>query len=236
MKIYEDEHVGKKIGIYEILYLNDYKSKDGHKVYHIKCTECGWENDIQYRFIKELSQICKHLSVSGYYTSFNGKKSWTNRRIKRAFDAMYLRCYDENNKDYRWYGAKGVQICNEWLKNPLSFETWSTQNGYRNDLTIDRIDSDGDYSPENCQWIPLKENSRKAGKVNWITVNGETLTGRQWAEKLNLGVNRINTIIRERGLDAAENLIRSIIEDPGTIEQRGLNQSLLSIYDVKIDC
>ena len=235
MKIYEDEHVGEKIGIYEILYLNDYKSKDGHKIYHIKCTECGWENDIQYRRIKELSQICKHLSDSGYYTSFNGKKSWTNRRIKRAFDAMYLRCYDENSKDYRWYGAKGVQICKEWLQNPLLFEKWAINNGYADDLTIDRIDSDGDYSPENCQWIPLEENSRKAGKVNWITVNGETLTGRQWADKLNLGTNRINTIIRERGLDAAKNLIRSIVENPDVVKQRKVNQSLLSIYDVEIN-
>ena len=60
MKIYDDKHVGEKIGIYEILYMRDYKSNDGHKVYHIKCNECGWESDIQYRNIKHLSQKCNH--------------------------------------------------------------------------------------------------------------------------------------------------------------------------------
>ena len=235
MKIYEDKHVGEKIGIYNILYLNDYKSKDGHKVYHIKCDECGWENDVQYRHIKELSTMCNHLTISGSYVNFNGRNSWTNYRIKKIFDGMCSRCYNINNKDYRWYGEKGIQVCKEWLNNPLLFEEWALHNGYINNLTIDRIEADKDYCPENCQWIPLEENTRKAGKVNWITVNNETLTGKQWAEKLNLGPNTINTVVKKYGLDAATDLIYNIIENPELITQRKPNQSFLSIYNIQID-
>lgn len=236
MRIYEDEHVGEKIGIYEILYLNDYKSKDGHKVYHIKCTECGWENDIQYRNIKTLSKVCNHLTTWGSYVNFNGRHSWKNQRIKKIFDGMCARCYNKKNKDYKWYGKKGVSVYSEWINNPLLFEEWAFNNGYEDHLTIDRLDADKDYCPDNCQWIPLEENSRKAGAVNWITVNGETLTGRQWSEKLNLGTNRINTIIREHGLDIAKDLISELTNHPELTKDRKINQSILSICDIQIDC
>lgn len=235
MKIYEDEHVGEKIGIYEILYLNDYKSKDGHKVYHIKCTECGWENDIRYKDIKALSKTCKHLTIAGSYVNFNGRMAWKNHRIKKIFEGMRNRCYNKDLRDYKWYGDKGIKIYSEWVKNPLLFEEWALNNGYKDNLTIDRINSDGDYSPENCQWIPLEENSRKAGKVNWIAVNGETLTGKQWANKLNLGPNMINTIIREYSIDTAKKFIQNVIENPNILKQRKSNQSLLSVYDIQID-
>lgn len=236
VKIYEDEHVGEKIGIYEILYLNDYKSKDGHKVYHIKCTECGWECDIQYRHIKSLSKVCNHLAIGGSYIDFSGKNKWTNHRIRKIFNGMCSRCYNTNNDDYKWYGEKGIGVCKEWISNPLLFEEWALNNGYNDNLTIDRIESDKDYCPENCQWIPLEENSRKAGNVNWITVDDVTLTGRQWSEKLNLGINTINTITRKYNLEVAVDFIRKVMEKPELAMQRKPKQSFLSIYDIKVDC
>lgn len=231
--IMEDEHVGENIGVYEVLYLCDYKSNDGHKMYHIKCSECGWENDIQYRNIKALSKTCNHLTACGSYVNFNGKNSWKNQRIKSIFDGMRDRCYNVNSDDYRWYGQKGIKICNEWAKNPLIFEEWALSNGYNAGLTIDRIDSDKDYCPDNCQWIPLEENSRKAGRVNWITVNDETLTGHQWSEKLGLGTNTINTAIREHGLDKTKELIARMIADPPALKNRKPRTTWFSVYGIE---
>lgn len=235
MKIYEDQHVGDKIGIYQVLYLHHNKSKDGHKIYHICCTECGWETDIQYRNIKALSKTCNHLTMCGSYVNFNGKHQWKYPRLKKIFNGMVSRCYNIEHDDYKWYGAKGITICHDWIANPSKFEEWAINNGYQDDLTIDRIDSDDGYTPENCQWIPLVENVRKAGKVNWITVNGETLTGRQWSEKFKLGPNVINTIVRKYDIDVAQKLICQIIKHPNYLQTRKSNQSILSIYNILTD-
>ena len=230
----ENEHVGENIGIYKVLYLCDYKSNDGHKMYHIKCSECGWEDDIQYRHIKGLSKVCNHLTVGGSYVDFNGKNSWKNQRIKKIFNGMRDRCYNINSEDYRWYGQKGIKIYTEWIKTPLLFEEWALNNGYNKNFTIDRIDSNKDYCPDNCQWIPLPENSRKAGAVNWITIDDETLTGRQWSEKLNIGVNTINTAIREYGLDKTKELITKMLNDPPTFKYRKGKQSWFSVYGITV--
>lgn len=232
MRVYDDKHVGEKIGVYEILYMHDYKSNDGHKVYHIKCSECGWESDTQYRNIKNLSETCNHMKACGSYVNFNGRNAWKNQRIKSIFDGMCFRCYNVNSEDYQWYGSKGIKICEKWIKDPTTFEEWALNNGYNDELTIDRIDSEKDYCPENCQWIPLEENVRKAGKVNWITVNGETLTGRQWSEKLGLGVNTINKAIKKYGIENTKKLILKMIEDRPKSKQRKSRESWFSTYEL----
>ena len=230
----KDDHIGEQIGIYKILYLCDYKSNDGHKIYHIQCTECGWENDIQYRYIKTLSSTCNHVIVGGIYTNLNRKVKWQNKRIQHIFNGMRNRCYNENDKNYHVYGEKGVRICNEWMNNPVLFEEWSLNNGYKDNLTIDRIDSDKDYCPENCQWITFEENTRKAGIVNWITVNDVTLTGRQWSDRLSLGPNTINTAIREYGLVKTKELIEAMLKDPPSGKHRKSHQTWFSTYGIQV--
>lgn len=96
---------------------------------------------------------------------------------------MKQRCYNPNDADsYIYYGARGIKVCDEWKDDFSAFESWAMSHGYRDDLTIDRIDVDADYCPENCRWATPKEQSNNTRRNRYITYNGETKTLTEWAE------------------------------------------------------
>lgn len=228
-------HIGETHGIYTIVDMLEEKDKYGHYIYKAVCNVCGHEKYSHYGSISgpnSISTKCKHLRANGQHLVYG--YVWSNKRIARTFNHMVDRCYNVNHKDYRWYGAKGIRVCQEWLDNPLLFEKWALENGYQDNLTIDRIDSDKDYCSDNCQWITLEANARKAGNPNWITINGETLTGRQWSEKLSLGVNTINTFIRKYGVEKVKELILAMLDEHPSTKQRKSNQDWFSIYGIQV--
>ena len=217
-----DNIVGSVIGIYSVLGICDYRSNDGHKLYKVKCIYCGKE------FIMKLSNIKKASNCT------HNKKKWNLIPMSNVYNKMIKRCYDKTDKDYKYYGGKGIVVCDEWLINPNSFEDWAINSGYKKGLSIDRIDPQIGYCPENCRWISMSENSRRAGKVNWITVGKETLTGRQWAEKLGLTPHIFNDYIRKCGLNTTKELISKIIKNPDLLQTRQRNQSLIKLYHINI--
>lgn len=83
-------------------------------------------------------------------------------RLYRIWCGMKQRCHGPKSKATRYYGDKGVSVCSEWRWNFKAFKQWATSHGYADDLTIDRIDSNGNYEPSNCRWITWSENSRRA--------------------------------------------------------------------------
>ena len=223
--------VGTRIGLYDVLYECDSKSNDGHRMFHVKCSECGWESNVQMQRIKMVSKKCKHINLAGQYSTDKAKIIWNNKRIFKIYQGMIQRCYNPNNKNFTDYGGKGIGICEDWLNNPKSFEDWAISHGYENDLTIDRIDSNKNYCPDNCQWITLEENSRRAN-ANFIEADGKTLSGTQWAEMLGFGKNTINKLIRKYPLNKVEELIRRRIKDPDKIRSYP-KQSWMSVYGIK---
>lgn len=86
-----------------------------------------------------------------------------NEKLYHVCHGIKQRCYNHNNPNYYKYGGKGISMCDEWLIDgyPI-FRKWAYENGYRDGLTIDRIDSSGNYEPSNCRWITLSENSGRA--------------------------------------------------------------------------
>lgn len=96
----------------------------------------------------------------------------TYQRLDRIFFAMKRRCYNLNNNKYKIYGARGIKICDEWVDNKEEFMRWAVNNGYQADLTIDRIDVNGDYEPNNCRWITLKEQNLNRRNTIKIKYNG----------------------------------------------------------------
>ena len=95
---------------------------------------------------------------------------------------MKERCYDPKSRSYKDYGARGIQICDEWLNDPNSFVKWALENGYEPGLSIDRIDNDGNYKPENCRWVTLAENNQNRRSSRFFTINGETKNMTQWCK------------------------------------------------------
>lgn len=86
------------------------------------------------------------------------KKQTVRSHLRALFRSMRRRCYDEHCRHYKYYGGRGIRICDEWLSSPSAFVDWALSAGYALGLSIDRIDPDGHYSPENCQWLPFREN------------------------------------------------------------------------------
>lgn len=221
--------VGTRVGVLDILYECDFKANDGHKMYHVKCSECGWETDSKKSDIKKATK-CTHIGICGNYIDF--RSSWSNNRLARIFNKMKQRCYSTSDKDYRWYGEKGISICEEWLNNPKLFEEWSFANGYTDELTIDRKDESKNYCPENCRWVSSKDNAKYKSTTLLLDVDGEIHTGREWADVLNIGTNTINNYIRKYGQDKTKEFIRKYLKNPVMKPKSGQSYYDLYMQDV----
>ena len=215
-------HIGKVYGIYTIVDIKDERDKYGHSLYVCRCNVC---NKI---FTRRLYKI-KHTKKCRH-----ARASWTNKRIGHIFNSMINRCYNANVKDYQWYGAKGIRVCKEWKDNPMLFEEWAFNNGYVDGLTIDRIESDKNYCPENCRWVSLVENSRRAGVVNWIKVDGKNMTGRQWSNYFNIGINAINKCVKKYGIDKTKELILAMLKESPSTKCRKPNQTWFEVYGIQV--
>ena len=134
------------------------------------------------------TKSCGCLQREKAKASCQAKKThgMSTSRLARILHSMRQRCTYEKSINFADYGGRGIRVCEEWTRNADAFFTWASANGYADDLTIDRIDVNGDYSPENCRWASMKEqqNNRRNNVV--IEFRGKTQTAKQWAEELGI--------------------------------------------------
>lgn len=111
------------------------------------------------------------------------RKDGVNERLVNIFKGMKQRCYYAQHERYKSYGGRGIKICDEWLNDRKKFYDWALSNGYKDNLSIDRIDVDGDYEPNNCRWVTMKVQQNNRTNNRKIIINGKTKTASQWAEE-----------------------------------------------------
>lgn len=107
-------------------------------------------------------------------------------RLRSVRSAMIQRCTNPKNSEYHNYGGRGITICNQWMTDRESFIEWAFASGYRQGLSIDRIDNNGNYCPENCRWATPKEQAANMRKNLYITLCGETHMYSDWPAILGL--------------------------------------------------
>ena len=112
----------------------------------------------------------------------NSKHSMCNTRLYKIWKHMHTRCYNQNDEHYQDYGQRGIEICDSWKDDFLEFYNWSISNGYNNNLSIDRIDVNGNYEPSNCRWVTIKKQQNNKRNSVYLTYNNETHTIAEWHE------------------------------------------------------
>ena len=105
-----------------------------------------------------------------------------NKTLYKRYYNIKDRCYNSNSKSFHRYGGRGVQMCDEWLNDYQKFEDWALSHGFNESLAIDRINNDGDYSPQNCRFVTLKENNQNRRTTRFYTIDGVTKNLQQWCD------------------------------------------------------
>ena len=178
-----DDLIGKRFGRLTVKELDKVSNIFGVIMTSWKCIcDCGKEIVAAEVNLKDGSErSCGCLKRLKRYGSSLPKTA--SPKLYGIWVNMNQRCLNVKHKDYKYYGARGIKVCDEWIADFKNFYDWSISNSYKDNehLSIDRIDVNGDYKPCNCKWIPLKEQPKNRRNNVFITYKGETHCINEWA-------------------------------------------------------
>lgn len=211
MKLLQDL-IGLRVGRITVIDIENKEEKRETKIRY-KC-QCDCGNIVyrdKYRLIgRHAAQSCGCLqreaaSNTGKRTikaliekAEQTKLSPEIKRLHRIWTQMRQRCENPNNHAYEYYGGRGIKVCNEW-QEVEPFEKWALENGYQKELTIDRIDTNGDYCPENCRWVTMLVQGNNTRKNRRITYKGRTQSLADWCRELDLDYFRTKARLNSCG-------------------------------------
>lgn len=113
-----------------------------------------------------------------------------NTRLYYIWQDMLNRCRNKNNHNYHNYGGRGIEVCDEW-KSYINFKEWAISNGYENNLTLDRVNTNGNYCPENCKWSTIQEQENNRRNNHLITAFNKTQTLSQWSRESGIKITTL---------------------------------------------
>jgi len=158
------------------------KAKDGHMtIWKCKC-DCGKETIVIGRNLKNgTSKSCGCTNI---------KHGYHGTRLYNVWKHMRQRCFNQNDKNYSDYGGRGITVCQEWQDEFIDFHDWAINNGYKDTLSIDRTNNDGNYEPNNCRWVTQKQQCNNKRNTTFLQFGGKTKSLSEWADlyKINLRI------------------------------------------------
>ncbi|UNA01519.1 hypothetical protein MG295_00102 [Bacillus phage vB_BcgM] len=198
--------LGDKFDMLTIIAEERQHIKGKAKLYYKCLCDCGNETLVRSdrlggnKGIKSCGCLLKQ-----YYNNKTRKHGETKTRLYSIYQGMKNRCYLESATHFHRYGGRGIRVCESWLEDFTVFRDWALGNGYRDDLTLDRVDTDGNYEPDNCRWSTKKEQSRNTSSTVKVEYKGETKSIVEWCEQFNLPYNRTRDLIAE-GIKSLEDI------------------------------
>lgn len=188
---------GQRFGRWTVIRrTEDYVTTAGYHFTQYECRcDCGNIRNVIANSLKNgRSGSCgclgKEVASKTYKGNFS-KHGDTNTRLYQIYAGMKKRCCNKKSYNYANYGGRGISICDEWLKDWSCFKEWAFANGYNDNLTIDRIDVDGDYDPNNCRWVDCVAQANNRRTNRYITYNNETHTMAEWGRILEIPYHTI---------------------------------------------
>lgn len=171
---------GERFGRLLVIGKTEKRGPDGSIIYECLC-DCG-----NICFVSRNRLIIKghsrKRSCGCLHDETHKQHGWSKTSLFHRWTNIKDRCFNEKCASFKYYGGRGIKMCKEWKDDFATFKDWAIQNGYKEDLTIDRIDVNGDYCPENCRWITMEEQQKNKRNVKKITYNGETHSISEWAK------------------------------------------------------
>ena len=143
--------------------------------------------------------------TTGRFVSTHGGR---HEILYNIWCAMKERCNNPHNKRYERYGGRGITVCDEWQSDYAAFRSWALENGFDDGLTIDRINGNGNYSPNNCRWVTTAAQNRNYSRNHLLTYKGETLCLADMADKY--GVNRATVLFRLKSGKSVEEALSTV--------------------------
>ena len=175
---------GKKYGRLTFIEFSHRKGKN----YYWKCVcDCGNEKVVQPSGVKN----GRVISCGCYNKEVITKHGLDGNKLYHVLNSMKNRCYSDKSKSYVNYGARGIKVCDEWINDPREFINWSLSNGYEEGLSIDRINNDGHYEPDNCRWTNKITQANNTRTNLYINYNNETKTLSEWAAQYGIKMNTL---------------------------------------------
>ena len=198
------EAIGKKINKLTVISLR----KHGRRVYAICKCDCGNTKEICLSNIlsgkqKSCGCLVKHNLENGLCHLQHGL---SKHPLHNVWDKIKGRCYNKKDHAYKNYGARGIIMCNEWKNSFKCFYDWAVKNGYKKGLSIDRIDNDGNYCPENCRWATAKEQANNRRSNILVTYNHKTQSLLKWSEEKNIPYRTLRARIKVYNWDTKKAL------------------------------
>lgn len=185
---------GETFGYWQVI-----KETENRKVL-CKC-ECGTEKEVLKRhLLSGASKSCgclKNQMASERMKENNPCKRKHNMHKSRLYGIwsnMKHRCNNTNDIHYQYYGGRGISVCEEWQEF-IPFKEWAMNNGYDDNLTLDRVDCDGNYEPTNCRWLTIQKQQYNKRDNHLLTYNGKTQTLTEWADERGIKRNTLDARI-----------------------------------------